>query len=129
MPPSADGLRELARRADRLQASGRIDYRENRPEPLPALRRILEDKVGSFHLYTNDVDTVSARSLAEAIEVWCEVYALPPEEADFAPLPDDQKLTLLSKRWPEGQKIQTHGEWAEEIGRGYVCCVDGEPDE
>ena len=120
---------ELFRTVDRLQAEGRIDYRENKLSPKAALERLLEDDIGAFHLYTNDVDTVSARSLEDAIEVWCEVYNLPQKEANLSQLPDDQVLTLTSKRWPDGQKTQTHAEWAEEIGRGHVCCIDGEPDE
>jgi DNA-binding MurR/RpiR family transcriptional regulator len=35
---------ELARAVDNLQASGRIDYRTNRPKPKPALERLLDEE-------------------------------------------------------------------------------------
>lgn len=108
---------QLEATMDKLEAEGKIKLPGAKSEQ-------------SLHLYENDMDTVVASSVEDAVKVWCEVYGMSSEDSgEFFELPDTSPMTLFSKGWEGGQKTQTCAEWAQSIGRGYLSCRESDDDE
>lgn len=76
--------------------------------------------------FTNDYDTVVAYSVEDAKEI-CKVQCdCVEDEIEWQEIPDDEvlKIDVNGSYNPEDLVSKTAKEWAEENGRGYLCCTE-----
>jgi serine protease inhibitor len=81
-----------------------------------------------LNAYSNDVDTVVAKSIEDAWTVWCETTGEEKEdyinEVDFYMLDETTQWTIENFDGCENTKTQTLKKWIEENGRGFLSSTE-----